>query len=566
MGGRLRSFSMLGCCAASLTLLAMSACEKEAEPENVLDAGYQPIYEEVMSAHRDSARNVRNKEARARKTAADRARLEFFQDPSVAALIETARAAPMGSFDRAQGEAYYREQLVASAWRPDEKAEETRLLSRLEEARTRTASWTSPDGSVTLSLNDSWKTLAAGSADFDTSVREALAADFAEFNMRLVDVDLQRLVELRNRVATRAGFSNYWEMALTGHGLSPSEVNRMIEEMSAVVTPLNKAVMEAEQRAAETEGVERSFVNRPRLRQVAGLDVEGVDPDRWFDGDLAEERLTTALGDMGISTGGWSVFTGPSRYVRPGAFAFPTQPPERVAVVMSIDRRWSLWTYEALAHEGAFAIWWTNMAANVVESPPLWGPPAPWFEGFAQFFERLVTEPAFTERYVPDLPADLRDDLARERARGMLNTINDSLVRTVAERELYESPENLQAVCEFIRTQRMTRVGTPEPPRSESGLPYDSALLSPILWNYPAYSPNFLFSYMAEAWIYDAVVAQVGEPVDNPKVGPMLVEKVIQGDPSVAIPARLEALLPGARTAPLANYLSRAAIPTTDEK
>jgi hypothetical protein len=86
------------------------------------------------------------------------------------------------------------------------------------------------------------------------------------------------------------------------------------------------------------------------------------------------------------------------------------------------------------------------------------------------------------------------------------------------------------------------------------------------LWNYPAYSPNFLFSYMAEAWIYDAVVAQVGDPVDNPKVGPMLVEKVIQGDPSVAIPERLEALLPGARTAPLAKYLARAAIPTAEDK
>jgi hypothetical protein len=62
------------------------------------------------------------------------------------------------------------------------------------------------------------------------------------------------------------------------------------------------------------------------------------------------------------------------------------------------------------------------------------------------------------------------------------------------------------------------------------------------------------------------VVAQVGDPVDNPKVGPMLVEKVIQGDPSVAIPERLEALLPGARTAPLAKYLARAAIPTAEDK
>ena len=109
----------------------------------------------------------------------------------------------------------------------------------------------------------------------------------------------------------------------------------------------------------------------------------------------------------------------------------------------------------------------------------------------------------------------------------------------------------------------MVDVSYPQPPRSEEGLAYDPALLSPILWNYPAYSPNFLFSYMAEAWIYDAVVAQVGDPVDNPAVGPMLVEKVIQGDPAVGIPERLEALLPGDRSAPLAKYLERAGLPGT---
>lgn len=566
MVGRVFVRSILGGCAATLTALVLASCatDEAKVPENPLDAGYRSIYEEVMTASRDTARNVRNKEARAKKTAADQARLEFFQKPDVVTAIAEARKAPEGSFDRARGEAYYREQLIASAWRPDEKVEEARLLALLEEARTRKATWSSPDGSLTLSLDDSWSKLAKEAKALDLSAQEDLARNYAEYNMRLVNVDLQRLVELRNRVATRAGFSNYWEMALAGHGLTAGEVDRMIEEVSAVVTPLNEAVATAEQRAADARGVERTFISRPQLREAAGLDVAGVDPDRWFDGDLAEERLTTALGDMGISTAGWSVFTGPSRYVRPGAFAFPTEPPEHVSVVMSIDRRWSLWTYEALAHEGAFAIWWTHLADDVLDSPPLWGPPAPWFEGFAQFFERLVTEPSFTERYVPDLPADLREDLARERARTMLNTINDSMVRTIAERRLYESPENLQNVAEFIRTQRMNRVGTPEPPRSEAGLPYDSALLSPILWNYPAYSPNFLFSYIAEAWIYDAVVAQVGEPVDNPKVGPMLVEKVIQGDPAIGIPERLEALLPGKRTAPLAKYLARTDIPSGD--
>ena len=58
-----------------------------------------------------------------------------------------------------------------------------------------------------------------------------------------------------------------------------------------------------------------------------------------------------------------------------------------------------------------------------------------------------------------------------------------------------------------------------------------------------------------------SMFSYVGDPVDNPKVGPMLVDKVIQGDPAVAIPERLEALLPGERSAPLAKYLKRADLP-----
>jgi hypothetical protein len=544
-----------------LAALALVACEPAAPKGDPLDDGYVPVYREVMSAHRDSARNVRNREARSRKTTADKARLEFFQDPAIVKAIQTARTAPEGSIERARGEAYYREQLVASAWRPDEKEEETRLLARLDEARAQSASWTSPDGALTLSLNDGWSELASKTATLSDAVRSDLAVQFASHQMRLVNLDLQRLVELRNRVATRAGFKNYWEMSLVGQGLTVEEVERLIEEIGGVVAPLNKAVMAAELKAAEAAGVGRTFVNRPQLRESAGLTSGEVDADRWFDGDLAEERITSALSDMGIGTSGWSVFTGPSRYVRPGAFAFATDPPKQVSIVMSSDRRWSIWSYEALAHEGAFAVWWTNLSPAVIDSPPLWGPPLPWFEGFAQFFERLVTEPAFTERYVPELPAELREDLAKQRARDMLGMINDSLVRTIAERRLYESPESLSGISDFVSQQRMSRIGTPEPPRSEDGLAYDSALLSPILWNYPAYSPNFLFAYMAEAWIYDAVVAQVGNPVDNPKVGPMLVEKVIQGDPAVAIPERLEALLPGERSGPLAKYLGRAGLP-----
>ena len=66
------------------------------------------------------------------------------------AAIAEARSA--GSFDRARGEAYYREQLI-ECLAADEKVEEARLLALLEEAPQQLPGF--PDGSLTLSLDDS---------------------------------------------------------------------------------------------------------------------------------------------------------------------------------------------------------------------------------------------------------------------------------------------------------------------------------------------------------------------------------------------------------------------------
>ena len=91
---------------------------------------------------------------------------------------------------------------------------------------------------------------------------------------------------------------------------------------------------------------------------------------------------------MGMPAGGWQIHTEPRRYARPGAYGFPIRPPDNVAIVISQDRRWSTWQYEALAHEGAHAIWWQLLPPEQAASPALWSPPAPWVEGLAGLFER----------------------------------------------------------------------------------------------------------------------------------------------------------------------------------
>ena len=108
------------------------------------------------AAERDNARNVRNKEARQRRVAAEKSRVRFFRQQKLHAAISEARAAEAGSLDRAKGEAYWLEMLQYSSWTTDEKAEETRLLGRLEEQSSSEVTWSSPDGSATVTLDRGW--------------------------------------------------------------------------------------------------------------------------------------------------------------------------------------------------------------------------------------------------------------------------------------------------------------------------------------------------------------------------------------------------------------------------
>ena len=97
----------------------------------------------------------------------------------------------------------------------------------------------------------------------------------------------------------------------------------------------------------------------------------------------------------------------------------------------------------------------------------LWEPPAPWFEGFATFFERQVYTPEFTARYVPELPEGERQALADWRASRMASWITDSIVDTLVERRLYEDPTNLAAVARAGAEIRARLTGLPEPTPDE---------------------------------------------------------------------------------------------------
>lgn len=543
-------------------LLLLISCDSSTDPLAGFDKEYTEIMVNLGAAERDNARNVRNKEARQRRAAAEKSRVTFFRKQKLHAAISEARAAEVGSLDRAKGEAYWLEMLQYSSWTADEKAEETRLLGRLEEQSSTEVTWSSPDGSTTVLLDRGWGHISEAVSELDEATRAELFDEYINHQMQVVDEDFQELIQLRNSVAKRAGFSNYWELSLATNGLKPAPVESFLETLQPIVAPINAAALEAITTTSAESGLAVTQANLPALRRAAGLISLGEEANNYFDADLAEERVVTAFQDMGLPASGWQIHTEPRRYARPGAYGFAIRPPENVAIVISQDRRWSTWQYEALAHEGGWATWWQLLPDDQAASPALWSPPAPWVEGFAGLFERILYEPGFTSRYVPELPAELREPFQDQRARNVAAQITDGIVDTLVEKKLYENPDDLIGLTRYAAELRAELTGLPMPPTDERGLIYDNALLSSLSWNYPGYSQNFLYAYATEATLFESIVANVGEPVANPKVGPFLQANLIQADPATSIPERLKSMMPDqSQTDALQRYLEVAMTP-----
>jgi hypothetical protein len=528
-----------------ILLSVLLACSKP-NPLERLDKRYSEIMVDLGVAERDTARNIHNKEARRRRVKAESERVAFFQDPAVISAIDAARKSN-DPLTRATGDAYHRDLLRSLGWTADDKSQEERLVRELEEARGQEVLWNPPEGKSVALSQTSWPLASRDGDAYTEEDRKELAQQYVDHQMEIVTRRLQDLVKLRNEVARRAGYANYWELALASEGLTPAQVDTLVEDLSAVVIPIQAEVATRIEATAQEHGIANTWANRPLLRRKAGLEAGRDEVDPFADSDRVEEVVTTALQDMGIATEGWQVYTGPSRIVRSGVYSFPIRPPRYVAVVMSIDTRWSIRNYQLLAHEAGHLVWWTNLSPQIAKSPPMWEPPPPWSEGFGGFFEHLVSTPSFLEKYLPELPADKREAFTQWSPWADVEEIARDIVGTVVERRLYEDPNNLEAITRIGAELEQKLNATPDMPlRSSTGLYYTPTLVSNIPWNYPAYRPAFLSEAMVEAELASAVEAAVGDPVGNPKTGDFLITKLIRGQPEQSFEERLKALVPGA--------------------
>ena len=224
--------------------------------------------------------------------------------------------------------------------------------------------------------------------------------------------------------------------------------------------------------------------------------------DAAYDADLAEARLRVLFSDMGLNMEEVQVYPGPTRYTLPGAYGIAISPPENIAIVISKDRRWSAWRYQALAHEMGLAAWWRSLPPEP-SSRLCSGTLRAYFEGIGRFFERMATSQAFVSR-IEDFDSGLAQHLNHWHWRSTIDGITHYLASTRTEQMLYERPGQWDQISKEAALIEQRLSGREWPNPTDAGRPYVRSLQSDLMIHLPAYVQNYLFATATEASLWDA--------------------------------------------------------------
>ena len=507
-------------------ITALTACGGQSTT-NQLDEEYSGIMRSLGAAERDNTKNIKDRGAQLRLTESEQGRIAFFQDPENTAEIESAIASD-DSFTAARGAAYALDALIYRSWTNEEKAREQELLASLQRIKQREVAWISEDGETEIQINRSWGRVVDDANHLSTEQLAALSTAWVDTRTDWMGDELEELIRLRNEIARREGFDTYWELALAHRGLSVESVEEITSQLTEIIRPLNSEIQNTLALHASELGVENNFSTQPAIRKASGVSPDPVTLDAEYDADLVESRINDSMAAMGAQLNGVSLYTGPSRYTRPGAYSYPINPPHRIAVVMSQDSRWSSWSYRALSHEMGLAFWWSNLPEAAAKSPVMWEPASPWLEGIGQFFERIATSSEFATRNIEGFPEELAAQLDDWYKIATVDSINWYLGSSQMERLLYESPGQWAELCRASAAIEAELIGTSwEPPTDTNGNAYPKYLQSSLMLHYPAYIQSYLFATTTEATLWHVVSEAIGEPVGNPEVGPWLTRELI---------------------------------------
>jgi hypothetical protein len=325
---------------------------------------------------------------------------------------------------------------------------------------------------------------------------------------RPLEVDLRRLIALRNERARDYGFRSFPEFQLSFDGLSVSRFEELVESALRHV-PAGMRLRRDE--FQERTGQAGWF---PWDGPYSGYLARGL-PDASFPPREMVAAVVTGVREWGVPPSALR-FRVTRHDLSAGGICLAPDPPKDVRIVVHPDAG-GLTSYRTLFHEVGHAV---HSASTRARGHLLrWHEGVPGFggfrEGIGEFFTLIPESEAWLRSRVSLPPESIRSFRA-EVVRAPLAEAAFLSGWTANELGLYLRPHEDPSE-RSLRWERRTFGFDPHPARSFADAFYIGA---------PVYATSYLIAMLVRAQIASAVLDQVGGPIwPNRRIGPWLIDR-----------------------------------------
>ncbi|AZR74128.1 hypothetical protein BBF96_12400 [Anoxybacter fermentans] len=342
---------------------------------------------------------------------------------------------------------------------------------------------------------------------------------------------LLKLVKLRNQVANKLGYANYYSLALQTDEINEKELFEILDRLKELTDePFRKVKEKIDYNLAQKFGISTEKLmpwhySDPFFQEIPNSD--DIDLNKFFkDQDIVELSKKYYAG-IGLNVE--DILARSDLYEREGkdqhAYCIHIDGEGDIRILCNL-RNTEYWM-NTLLHELGHGVYDKYLDFNL---PFILRQPAHTFltEAIAMMFGRLSRDPQWLKEIAgasPKLVDCLQDQLRWQEQLALLIFIRWGLVMVYFERELYKNPEqNLNRLWwDLVKELQLLKC-----PANRENHPDWAAKIH--LGTAPVYYHNYILGYLAayqiEATIKESL--QIPHLINEPKIGSFLIEKIFK--------------------------------------
>lgn len=351
----------------------------------------------------------------------------------------------------------------------------------------------------------------------DPAVRQK-AADAKIESGDLIAEDLVELVKIRNDLAHKKGYDNYFDMKLIeDYDIKPEELDNLLNEVATNTSKSKETVMNGiKQDLSEAYGIAPEDLRSYHFGLLTGEDPEKLVNDEIKTKEQVVDISKKAYSGMGYNVDELPIVLDlfPRENKNTHGFSFPITPGKDARILANLTNNVS--SVDTLMHElghSVFTVKTDSSLPYLVQDTT-----STMTEAVAMMMGDMIR----TEGLAKDIVSpDVNEKFAKSLGKEEVLFVNSSMTIIEFERNMYKNPD--QDLKELWKDLNVKYKG-----RSEQDKPSNEWATVPHYLSHPGYYQNYFRSSLIKAQLYDSLTDKFGKLTENKETSKYLDEHIFQ--------------------------------------